>query len=41
VKSSAAGATRKGFVGGDPRINRTKPAPGAAPLWWKHRKEAT
>lgn len=30
------GITGKGFVKGDPRINRTKPGPGRPPLWWKH-----
>jgi hypothetical protein len=30
------GITGKGFIKGDPRINRTKPGPGRPPLWWKH-----
>ncbi len=29
------GITGKGFIAGDPRINRTKPGPGRPPLWWK------
>jgi hypothetical protein len=29
------GVTGKGFVVGDPRINRTKPGPGRPPLWWR------
>ncbi len=29
------GVTGKGFVVGDPRINRTNPGPGRPPLWWK------
>ncbi len=31
------GVTGKGFVVGDPRINRTKPGPGRPPLWWRDR----
>ncbi len=29
------GATGKGFVRSDPRINRTKPGPGRPPKWWR------
>ncbi len=29
------GVPGKGFVVGDPRINRTMPGPGRPPLWWK------
>jgi hypothetical protein len=29
------GVTGKGFVGGDPRINRTIPGPGRPPNWWR------
>lgn len=29
------GITGKGFVEGDPRINRTIPGPGRPPNWWR------
>jgi hypothetical protein len=29
------GVTGKGFVEGDPRINRTIPGPGRPPNWWR------
>lgn len=30
------GITGKGFVKGDPRINRANPGPGRPPVWWKN-----